>query len=76
MFFQSWEGLARVILVGTLVYDIGAVLLGGRFLVLSFDLLQVTRERGDLRLYKFSLLYLALLFMLMTLDRVAQTILS
>ncbi len=55
------------------VYLLGAVVLGTRFAALAFDGLFPAAVRNDLRLYKFSLLYLALLFLLMTADRVLHT---
>jgi protoheme IX farnesyltransferase len=54
------------------VYLVGAALLGARFAALSFDGLFPSAGRSDLRLYKYSLLYLALLFSLMTLDGVLR----
>ena len=70
-------GLALVPFVlgfDSLFYAVGAVLLGARFIQIASDALDPTRGRSDLRLYKFSLLYLALLFALMTADRVLLTI--
>jgi protoheme IX farnesyltransferase len=55
------------------VYLLGAILLGTRFAALAFDGLFPAAVRNDLRLYKFSLLYLALLFLLMTADRMLHT---
>ncbi len=51
------------------LYGLGAFLLGVRFIQLAYAELRSLGVRNDLHLYKFSLLYLALLFALMTADR-------
>lgn len=58
----------------TPLYAVGAILLGGRFLDLAVRGLDPLRGRNEMRVYKYSLLYLALLFTLMTADRVILTI--
>ena len=50
------------------LYRVGAALLGARFTALAADGLFGAEGRPELRLYKYSLLYLAALFAIMTLD--------
>jgi heme O synthase-like polyprenyltransferase len=57
------------------LYAFGALLLGGQFALLALSLLpgrHSSAVRADARLYKYSLLYLALLFTLMTVDRLLR----
>lgn len=50
------------------IYAVSAALLGGAFLTLAYVLQREAERRAALRLYLFSLLYLALLFSAMVLD--------
>jgi heme o synthase len=57
------------------LYAVSALMLGGQFALLALNLLPGrygSAVRADARLYKYSLLYLALLFTLMTVDRVLR----
>ena len=51
-----------------LVYGVAAVLLGGVFLWLSLELRRSLERVAAVRLFHFSLLYLALLFVAMAVD--------
>ncbi len=54
----------------TAVYVAGAVALGGLFTYYAYRLLQEKDRAAALRLYKFSLLYLSLLFLVIMIDQV------
>lgn len=56
-----------------LVYLVGALLLGGLFLVYAVQLLRDLRRETASRLFRYSLLYLALLFSVMVVDRTLLT---
>jgi protoheme IX farnesyltransferase len=51
------------------LYFLSAILLGGRFLYLAWKLWRTVDKAESRRLYKYSQAYLALLFMIMALDR-------
>lgn len=52
------------------LYLIAALLLGGRLAFLAWRLLRHPGQRAEAALYKYSLLYLALLFAMMAIDRI------
>ncbi len=54
-----------------LVYLAGAVLLGGLFLFHAFAMWREGTDRRAVRLYKFSILYLSVLFALVAVDAFA-----
>lgn len=56
------------------LYLIGALILNGLFLKQAWDLLSTPTDKNTLRLYVFSLLYLALLFLAMGIDGLFYTI--
>ncbi|MSP14573.1 MAG: protoheme IX farnesyltransferase [Chloroflexi bacterium] len=61
--------LPFVIRLGSIVYLLLALLLGGWFLILAIQLWRDRSKKTALRLYKYSMLYLALIFMALALDR-------
>jgi protoheme IX farnesyltransferase len=51
------------------VYGVGATILGARFLQLAFVLWKEYQESKARRLFKFSILYLFVLFLLLIIDK-------
>ena len=71
----TWPMLVVTILPAVLrllgpIYLVAAVVLGGIFLYLALRLRQARTNASALSLYKYSTLYLALLFAAMVVDRV------